>query len=89
MAGSVQRVNVEIMGEKYIIKGLVEAEHIEGVSNFLKDKLDDMQSRNPQLSEKRIAILTAFNMADELLRIQKDYAKLAQLLDHKNTGLDL
>jgi len=87
MTGRINRVAVEILGEQYIIKGSADSEHICEVSNYLTKKIDEMQLRNPHLSAKRIAILASFNMADELLRLKKDYTALVQLLD-KNIDME-
>jgi cell division protein ZapA len=81
MNEAVNRVNVSILGDNYVIKGTVPAEHICQVNAYLNGKLDQMQCQNPRLSAKSVAVLTAFNFADELMRLRKDYDTLARLLD--------
>lgn len=79
----VHRVDLEILGETYTIKGSVSPAHIQKINRYLNKQLEAIQDHNSQLNNKAVLILTAFNMADELLRLKKDYDDLIQLLEDK------
>ncbi len=83
MEGEVNRIRFEVFGETYIIKGNTDPEHIRKIGQYLNNKLDSMQQRNPQLPPKTLLVLSAFNMADELMKLKQDYDALAKLLDIK------
>jgi cell division protein ZapA len=76
-----KRVEVEIYGEKYIVKGDAADEHILQVADYVDIKMNMIAQRNPHLSGKQLAVLAALNIADELYRLQDDYDKMLQILE--------
>lgn len=81
MKGEVNRVRIEVLGDHYVVKGNADSEHIQKVGLFLRNQLDQLQHRNPQLPPKTLLFLAAFNMADDLIKLKQDYDALAKLLD--------
>ena len=75
------RVQVELLGETFTVKGAASKEEIEKTAVYLTDLFDQMRERLPTLSQKGLAVLTAFSMAEELLRLRRDYDDLAAILD--------
>ena len=75
------RVVVNIYGEEYIVKGNATREHIEMIAQQVDQKMVQIVHRNPHLSQARVAVLTALNLADELNRLQEDYDNLIKLLE--------
>ena len=82
-----RRVQVEIYNDQYTIKGSSDDKHIKQVANYVDKKMNYIGQRNPQLSAKQIAVLTALNIADELFKLQNDYDKLVQVLEEGKKGL--
>jgi len=76
-----KRVQVEIFGDSYIVKGEAEDKHILQVADYVDIKMNMITQRNPHLSAKQIAVLAALNIADELYKLQEDYDKLLQILE--------
>ncbi|NLW24943.1 MAG: cell division protein ZapA [Clostridia bacterium] len=76
-----KKVQVEIYGNSYVIKGDTNTGSILKVAEFVNEKMNYIGQRNPHLSSKQVAILTALNLADELLTLQNDYDKLVQILE--------
>jgi len=74
------KVTVEIYGENYALKGDVEPERIMEVAELLDVRMKQTARGNPRLSAARIAVLTALNITDEYLRLEKDYKQLVQML---------
>jgi len=75
------RVEVEIFGEYYILKGDADAEYLRMLAQYVNKKMRQVVTRNPRLGVTKAAILTALNVADDLMKLQKDYDELAELLD--------
>ena len=76
-----ERTQVEFLGETFTIKGEVNQEDIRRTSDYLNLQMDALKNRYPSLSAKSLAILTAFNLADELIRVKRDYEDLISILD--------
>ncbi|MBI3395494.1 MAG: cell division protein ZapA [Spirochaetia bacterium] len=64
---NVNRVSVDIMGERYWIRGDADTGYIAEVAREVDNRMRLLRSSYPDMSKSRIAILTAINMADELL----------------------
>ena len=77
------RMQVELLGESFTVKGGATPEEIKKTSAFLNERLQNLKERSPMLSPKSLAILTAFSLAEELLSLSKDYEVLAAILDSK------
>jgi len=81
MPNDPERIQVEFLGETFTVKGDSSKEEIKKTSDYLQEQLDFLKMRYPSLTAKNLAILTAFTLADELLRVRKDYAALVSILD--------
>ncbi|NLK51145.1 MAG: cell division protein ZapA [Syntrophomonadaceae bacterium] len=82
------RVVVTIYGEEYVVKGSAEPEHIKRIAKQVDQKMVQIARRNPSLSPGKVAVLTALNLADELVHLQEDYDHLVKLLDEDSTGAE-
>lgn len=78
---NISRVTVHILDDEYIVKGNAEKRHIENVASYVDTRMKQLSLRNPQLSPKKIAVLTALNIAEELFQIKGDYDSLTKMLD--------
>ncbi|MEG6617058.1 cell division protein ZapA [Peptococcaceae bacterium 1198_IL3148] len=81
MSGQKARVEVEICGDKFTIKGDESPEHIEMVANYVDRKVKQLVNINPKLTTTNAAILAAINIADELSKLQADYDNLLEMMD--------
>lgn len=77
----INKVSVRIFDDEYVIKGSADIYHIEKVASLVDQKMKQLCQKNPYLSPKKIAVLTALNIADELFRLRDDYDALIKLLD--------
>jgi cell division protein ZapA len=76
-----ERVQVELLGELFTVKGGATREDIRKTGDFLDEQFESMKARFPSLNAKNVAILTAFHIADELIRLRKDYEALVSVLE--------
>lgn len=75
------KLTVNIFDDEYVIKGQAEQNHIEKVSNYVDRLMKQISQKNPGLSPKQLAVLTALNVTDELLQLRENYNDLTKLLD--------
>lgn len=62
------RTTVKIRGREYVMKGSEPEEYIHKVAIYVDRKMEEIEAVNPYLSTTMIAVLTALNIADELLK---------------------
>ena len=62
------RVNVEILGERYTIRGEAEPGYIAEVARMVDDRMRELRQGMRSINRSRLAVLTAINIADELLQ---------------------
>jgi len=74
------KVMVQIFGENYALKGDGEPERIMELAAFLDSRMKQAARGNPSLTTTKIAVLTALNLADEYMRLDKDYKQIMQML---------
>lgn len=70
------RASVEILGERYTIRGDADPAYIAEVARLVDSRMRDLKKSFRDISRSRLAVLTAINIADELL--QKESADKPQ-----------
>lgn len=81
MSGQPNRVEVEIFGDYYTLKGHESPEYMRTVAQMVNKKMLEINQRNPKLSTNNVAVLTAVNLVDELLKLKEQYDNLLQMMD--------
>jgi cell division protein ZapA len=71
-----ERVQVEIFGQVYSIKGKDDPAYIRELAAFIDDKMKEIQKGTGTADPHRVAILTALTIADELYRLRERYGIL-------------
>ncbi|CCO07262.1 cell division protein ZapA [Desulforamulus hydrothermalis] len=84
MSDVTNRVEVEIFGEYYTLKGNESPEYMIKVAQIVDKKMYEISQRNTRLSANKLAVLTAVNLVDELLKLQEQYNNLLQMMDPAN-----
>lgn len=85
---------VEIFGQEYKIKGVGDPRYIHKIAGFVDMRMREIAHSSGIMSQSRIAILTALNIADELFQerdsteqaareLDRQALKLSELLDDK------
>ncbi|MCG9968149.1 cell division protein ZapA [Pelotomaculum terephthalicicum JT] len=75
------RVEVEIFGEFYTLKGDSSPAQMMKVAQYVNHKMKQLAERNPKLSKSQAAVLAALNMADELLKLREEYENMVKMLE--------
>ncbi|MHB8155952.1 MAG: cell division protein ZapA [Desulfocucumaceae bacterium] len=81
MSEEMNKVEVTILEERYVLKGKESPEHLETLGFQINKKLQQVQSMNPRLSIVQAAILTALNILDDYTKLQSEYKGFLELLD--------
>lgn len=84
------KVTVEIFDVKYPLKGVNDVESIQAAAKMVDEKMRALLRQNQYLPPDRIAMLTALDLADQLISLKKDYDEFWNILeenrsDKKNT----
>ncbi len=85
---------VEIFGQEYKIKGAGDPEYIHRIAGYVDSKMREIAHSSGIMSQSRIAILAALNIADELHQEREERkkeegalavqaAKLGEMLEEK------
>ncbi len=75
------RVTVEIFGEEYHLKSQDDAAYIKEIADIVDKKMRNVAGRTNSLSDSRIGVMTALELADEYSKLKKDYDELVKLLE--------
>jgi len=71
------RVVVSIFGKEYSLAAEVDPENIKKTAQYLDSKMREVSDNYPNISEARVAVLAALNIADELLKLQDNQIDLS------------
>ncbi|QZA32431.1 cell division protein ZapA [Hydrogenibacillus sp. N12] len=69
---------VSIFGETYMLKGTAPPEHLRRVAEYVDAKMKEIARRNDRLDHKKTAVLAALNIADELMRLERERTEVAE-----------
>jgi len=78
------RVIVRIGGREYKMKGFASEEYIHKVAIYVDKKMEEIGKRQPALSTTMLAVLTAINLADEILQQKEEIERLHRELNELN-----
>lgn len=65
-------IRVNILGSEYVLKSDEPDELCEKVARFVKEKFEDISKSAQGLPEKKIAVLVAFNIAEEYFKLLEE-----------------
>ena len=62
---------VQIFGQEYKIRGFEDKSYVQRVAGFVDERMRELSQASSSLSQERLAVLTALNIADELFQESK------------------
>ncbi|MBU1700079.1 MAG: cell division protein ZapA [Candidatus Eisenbacteria bacterium] len=74
---------VKILGEEYRIQGDSDAEEIQKLARFVEEMMKELLGASPITEPKRLAVLTAMNIAQKLLRERENSTQLLETLKER------
>ena len=86
-AGTLRNVQVEIYGQKYVLKGEADESYIHTLARFVDDKMHDVAAKADSSTLTKVAILAAINIAHELFQSGHQHRESIALINKKATDI--
>ncbi len=80
-------VEVDILGQKYTIKGDAQEEYIKKLASFVDGKMKEVFGGAPGITPLKAAILTSLNIADELHRLREEQEHITRNIEERTNAL--
>jgi cell division protein ZapA len=85
--GKERLIEIKVFGQIYTVKSDAEEEHIQAVAQYVNEKMDEVLKKTRSVSTLNVAILTALNIADDLLKEREKRITLLQEVEMKSKDL--
>lgn len=82
MVASKNKVIVKILGQEYKLMSDDTREYMQGLSNYVDDRMSEIAETNKKLSTAMTAVLTALNIADDFFKLKIEHEALKKRLSH-------
>ncbi len=66
--GKERLVEIKVFGHVYTVKTDTDEDHIQKVAQYVNEKMDEVIKNTKSVSSLNVAILTALNIADDLIK---------------------
>ncbi|HXX33912.1 MAG TPA: cell division protein ZapA [Thermodesulfobacteriota bacterium] len=86
-AGKGRLVEIKVFGQIYTVKTDAEEEHIQKVARYVNEKMDEVTRNTKSVSSLSVAILTALNIADDLIKEREKRLALLQEVEQRSRDL--
>ncbi len=80
-------VEIKVFGQVYTVKTDADEAHIQRIAQYVNEKMDEVIKNTKSVSSLNVAILTALNVADDLIREREKRLSLLQQIDRKSKDL--
>lgn len=85
--GKERLVEIKVFGQTYTVKTDAEEDHIQGVARYVNEKMEEVLKKTRSVSTMNVAILTALNIADDLLKEKERRIALLREIETKSKDL--
>ena len=85
--GKERLVEIKIFGQTYTVKTDSGEDHIQEVARYVNEKMDEVLKKTRSVSTMNVAILTALNIADDLLKEKEKRIALLREIETKSKDL--
>lgn len=80
-------VEIKVFGQTYTVKTDADESHILEVARYVNEKVDEVLKKTKSVSTLNVAILTALNIADDLIRERAKRIALLKEVEARSKGL--
>jgi len=80
-------IEINILGQKYTVKGDADEEYIKKLALYVDEKLKEIHAANPNITPMKASILASLTIADELHRIRDEHETAAKNIEEKTNAL--
>ena len=85
--GKERLVEINVFGQTYTVKTDAEEGHIQEVARYVNEKMEEVLKKTRSVSTLNVAILTALNIADDLLKEKEKRVVLLKEIEMKSKDL--
>jgi len=85
--GRERLVEIKVFGQTYTVKTDAEEDYIQEVAKYVNEKIEEVLKKTKSVSTLNVAILTALNIADDLLREKEKRIALVREVETKSKDL--
>ena len=80
-------VEIKVFGQVYTVKTDADEDHLQRVAQYVNEKIDEVVKNTKSVSSLNVAILTALNIADDLIKERVKRLTLLQEVEEKSKDL--
>jgi len=85
--GKEKTVEIKVFGQTYTVKSDAEDSHIQEVAKYVNEKMDEVLKKTRSVSTLNVAILTALNIADDLLKEKENRVMILREIEVRSKDL--
>jgi cell division protein ZapA len=85
--GKERLVEIKVFGQIYTVKTDEGEDHIQKVAQYVNEKMAEVMKNTKSVSSLNVAILTALNLADDLVRERGKRLALLEEVEQKSKDL--
>jgi cell division protein ZapA len=85
--GKERLVEIKVFGQTYTVKTDAEEDYIQEVARYVNEKMEEVLKKTKSVSTLNVAILTALNIADDLLKEKERGIALRREVEAKSKDL--
>ncbi len=76
-------VEVRVLGQSYSIKTDENEEYIRSLAQYVDEKLKEIYSVAPNVSQTKATVMAAFGIADELFKLRMEQQDMDRMIEEK------
>ena len=80
-------LQIEVMGQKFQLKGTHDEEYIKRIENVLQGKIEEVKTSGGSINTYNLMILVALNLVDDCLKNEDRLNELIQNVEQKSKNL--
>lgn len=80
-------VEIKVFGQTFSVKTDAEEDHLQAVARYVNEKMEEVLKKTKSVSTLNVAILTALNIADDLLKEKEQKKALVKEVEVKSKDL--
>jgi cell division protein ZapA len=85
--GKERLVDIKVFGQTYTVRTDTEEAYIQEVATYVNEKMEEVLKKTKSVSTLNVAILTALNIADDLLKEKERRIALLREIEVKSKDL--
>jgi len=80
-------IHIEVMGQKFTIKGTHDRAHIDRIERFINNKIEEIRATGGTLTTYNLMVLVALNLVDEYLKKEDELQGLVKAIEDSSVRL--